>query len=203
MNSNSLKATDNEITYNELRTAFYKEIDEASNSNIDKIMEKASNYSTFFHKKKEEMRSRSPASNKPIPFASIGNIAAKLQELPSKLEGASVKKDSLSNQRNGLTDMFMGAFEKLKSKSNTTKIHNLEDLQSFPTTIDEIYDMKDDELFLGIENIEKDAYDNIIKYGPIDYSIVKKNYFHLDEKQDIDYYKDLSPYARKVLKDPT
>lgn len=42
----------------------------------------------------------------------------------------------------------------------------------------------------------------IENYGPIDYSVLKNNFFHMDEKQDIDYFKDLSSYSRKIFKNP-
>lgn len=36
----------------------------------------------------------------------------------------------------------------------------------------------------------------------IEHSILKQNYFYLDETQDINFFKDLSSYSRAVFKDP-
>ena len=75
-------------------------------------------------------------------------------------------------------------------------------LDKLPMSIDEITQIKEAENPLK-DNLEPTEIDKeIMEYGPIEYSILKGNYFHLDEKQDLDFYKDLSSYSRKVFKDP-
>ena len=44
--------------------------------------------------------------------------------------------------------------------------------------------------------------ENLRKNGLIEHSILKQNYFYLDESQDINFFKDLSSYSRSVFKDP-
>ena len=87
-------------------------------------------------------------------------------------------------------------------KNIQSKEYTLDDLDSFPEDINDIYRMK--EFTNPIQQL-KDATpicENLRKNGLIEHSILKQNFFYLDESQDINFYKDLSSYSRRVFKDP-
>jgi hypothetical protein len=91
---------------------------------------------------------------------------------------------------------------KMQIENIRAKNFNFDDLDSFPTDIDEIIKIKEHSNPLGTIKDVSPVCENLRKNGLIEHSILKQNYFYLDESQDINFFKDLSSYSRTVFKDP-
>lgn len=83
-----------------------------------------------------------------------------------------------------------------------SKNYSFDNLDSFPTEIDDIVNIKEYSNPLGTIKEVSPVCENLRKNGLIEHSILKQNYFYLDESQDINFFKDLSSYSRTVFKDP-
>ena len=76
----------------------------------------------------------------------------------------------------------------------------LEEIGSLPTDITEIANIQEDFGPYGIPVEQRDRLSRVMRVGTFEHSILKKNYFFLDEGQDIDFYGNISSYSRKVLR---
>lgn len=91
---------------------------------------------------------------------------------------------------------------KMHIKNIQSKEYTLDDLDCFPDDINDIFRMK--EFTNPIQQLKDPTpiCENLRKNGLIEHSILKQNFFYLDESQDINFYKDMSSYSRRVFKDP-
>ena len=86
------------------------------------------------------------------------------------------------------------------STAASTKIYSFDNIDDFPSDILTISRMKEDLGPFGLPQQLKDRLKDAVAIGLFEHSILKKNYFYFDETMDVEYYKDLSSYGRKVLR---
>lgn len=84
--------------------------------------------------------------------------------------------------------------------STSAKIYSFDNIDDFPSDIMTISKMKEELGPFGLPQQLKDRLKNAVSIGLFEHSILKKNYFYFDETMDVEYYKDLSSYGRKVLR---
>lgn len=80
------------------------------------------------------------------------------------------------------------------------KSYSFGQIESFPTNILAISQMPEEFGPFGLPQAQIDRIKFATSIGGFDHSVLKKNYFYLDETIDIEFYRDLSPYARRVFK---
>lgn len=86
------------------------------------------------------------------------------------------------------------------STVSTEKIYTFDNIDDFPSSITSISQIKEDIGPFGLPPEQKERLKNPIEIGLFEHSILKKSYFYFDETIDVEYYKDLSSYSRKVLR---
>lgn len=80
------------------------------------------------------------------------------------------------------------------------KNYSFAQIESFPTSILAISQMSEDFGPFGLPQAQLDKIKFVTSISGFDHSVLKKNYFYLDETIDVEFYRDLSPYSRKVFK---
>lgn len=77
---------------------------------------------------------------------------------------------------------------------------SLDHADILPKDILEISNIQEDFGPYGLPIEQKERLKCVMRVGTFEHSILKKNYFFLDEAQDIDFYCNISSYSRKVLR---
>lgn len=77
---------------------------------------------------------------------------------------------------------------------------SFDNLDTFPATIQDIFKMPEELGQLGVRKDLQERLKRALTAGTSSHSILKKNYFFLDENVDVDLYSDISSYSRKVIR---
>lgn len=85
------------------------------------------------------------------------------------------------------------------TRKNEAK-YSFDSLDTFPTNIKEISKMPEELGQLGVQKVTQERLKNALNSGTSGHSIIKKNYFFLDETVDVDMYSEISNYSRKVVR---
>lgn len=204
-----------EQSFNKRRLNFYKQIQEAEAFDEGQLNQDQAEFGSFFKNKITRVKN-------PEHLEVVEHSVA-----PSKLSNtlkSHTDKDVLSNypRKKSLDEFFeerksvppslmKEISNKMKSMGDRkddigeaySKIQdNFGDLDKLPGTLEGIINMKDTPSPMRTSILDRREVSSLLENCPIDYSVVKKNFFYIDEKHDIDYYKDMSPYSRKVFRDP-
>lgn len=152
-----------------------------------------------------QLRDITPSSN---PFKDHSQFESSEREHRTGLDSYRLKEDFIkgkgmfNNDDNFELKKFQNERIKMHLRNIQSTEYTLDDLDCFPDDINDIYKMR--EFTNPIQELKDSTpiCENLRKYGLIEHSILKQNYFYLDESQDINFYKDLSSYSRRVFKDP-
>lgn len=143
----------------------------------------------------------------PNPFKNYGRLETEVSRRKDKEELSSMrmllKKHNLGDEEENF-ELSKLENERIKMhiKNIQSKDYSLDNLDEFPDDINDIFRMKEHSNPIQELKDSTPICENLRKNGLLEHSILKQNFFYLDENQDINFYKDLSSYSRRVFKDP-
>lgn len=185
-----IKLSGNESRYFNKRTDFLKGLERIENEQQDK------DYKNYFAKQSYNVK----------------KLMAEVREEQERQRSVEIQKAGIASPeaRSSSVSPVKGGDDSHLEKSPMTpnkaqegkgkKFYSFDNVDAFPTDILDIQAMVEELGPYGLAPPQAERLKSVMAIGTFEHSVLKKNYFYLDETLDVDYYKDLSTYSRKVLR---